>query len=150
MSPIDVLVCRLDPEASLPHQAHPGDAGFDLCSLIAVEITPGERVVLPTGLAIALPPGYVALVHPRSGLARKHGLTVTNAPGTIDSGYRGQIEVLVINLDTHDTVRISKGDRIAQLVVQAVPEVVWHEVAELPDSHRGAGGFGSTGEVGKR
>lgn len=145
MSSIDVLVTRLNPAAVLPNQAHPGDAGFDLCSLVDAEIGPGERVVLPTGLAIALPPGFVALVHPRSGLARNKGMTLTNAPGTIDSGYRGQIEVLAINHDLREPIFIKEGDRIAQLVIQAVPRVTWHEVSALPETHRGQGGFGSTG-----
>lgn len=145
MSAIEVLVTRVDPAAVLPSQAHPGDAGFDLCSLVSTSIDPGQRAVLPTGLAIALPPGFVGLVHPRSGLARNKGLTLTNAPGTIDAGYRGEIELLAINHDLHQTVVINQGDRIAQLVIQAVPEVIWHEVSVLPDTHRGQGGFGSTG-----
>jgi dUTP pyrophosphatase len=146
---VDVLIVRLDPKAVLPARAHPGDAGFDLCSLVAVEIPPGERAVLPTGLAMAMPPGFVALVHPRSGLARKSGMTLTNAPGTIDSGYRGAIEVLAINHDLSQTVKINEGDRIAQLVIQEVPDVIWHEVAELPQTHRGVSGFGSTGASAK-
>lgn len=144
---VDVLVTKLEPSAKLPSKAQPGDAGFDLFSLADVNVPPAQRAVVPTGLSIALPPGFVALVHPRSGLARKFGVTLTNSPGTIDSGYRGPIEVLLINHDQSEAVRISKGDRIAQLLIQQLPTVRWHEVAELPGTHRGQGGFGSTGGV---
>jgi dUTP pyrophosphatase len=142
---VEVLVTRLEPHAKLPVRAQPGDAGFDLCSVQDVEIAPMSRAVIPVGLAIALPPGYVGLVHPRSGLAKKHGLTLTNSPGTIDSGYRGPIEVLAINHDPKEGVAILQGERIAQLLIQRLPEVRWHEVSELPGTHRGQGGFGSTG-----
>jgi dUTP pyrophosphatase len=145
---VDVLVVRLDPGMPLPAAAHPGDAGLDLCSTIDIELAPGQRAVVGTGIAIALPAGHAAFVHPRSGLALRHGLTMVNAPGTIDAGYRGEISVLLLNTDTAEPVRIRRGDRIAQLVVQPVPAVVLHEVARLPGTHRGQGGFGSTGTAG--
>lgn len=136
---------RLDPEAALPGRAHPGDAGFDLRSAVDVEVGPGERALVPTGLAVAIPEGHAGLVLPRSGLASKHGLTMANAPGLIDAGYRGEVICAVVNLDREHAVRISRGDRIAQLVVVAVPDLepVWAD--ELPPSSRGDGGFGSTG-----
>lgn len=143
--PVHVLITRLDTEAVLPSQAHPGDAGYDLFSIESVRIPPGGRTAIRTGLALALPEGFVALVHPRSGLALKKGLTVANAPGTIDAGYRGELAVLLVNLDPSHEAVISKGDRIAQLLVQRVESVTWSEVAELPGSHRGGGGFGSSG-----
>lgn len=142
---VDVLIRRLDPELALPSYAHPGDAGLDLVTAEDATIGPGERRVLPTGLAIALPEGYAAFVHPRSGLASKHGLTVANAPGTIDAGYRGEIRVALVNLDPATAVSVRRGDRIAQLVVAPVSHAVLHEVDLLPGSHRGEGGFGSTG-----
>lgn len=145
---VDLLVVRLDPDLPLPAPAHPGDAGLDLCSTVDVELAPGARAAVGTGVAIALPAGWAAFVHPRSGLALRHGLTMVNAPGTIDAGYRGEITVLLLNTDTAQPVRIRRGDRIAQLVVQRVPEVVLHEVAALPGSHRGSAGFGSTGTAG--
>jgi dUTP pyrophosphatase len=136
---------RLDPEAVLPARAHPGDAGLDLRSAVDVEVAPGERALVPTGVAIAIPDGYAGLVLPRSGLASKHGLTLANAPGLIDAGYRGEVICAVVNLDRFTPVRISKGDRIAQLVVVAVPELAAEWVDELPPSSRDQGGFGSTG-----
>lgn len=142
---VDVLVTKLDDQAVLPARTHPGDAGFDLCTLIDVTIRPRERLTVPTGLAIALPPGFVALVHPRSGLARNFGVTLTNSPGTIDAGYRGPIDLLLVNLDETKDCTLSKGDRVAQLVIQEVPEVIWHEVSKMPETHRGGGGFGSSG-----
>jgi len=144
---VEVLVTRLDADAQLPIKAHPGDAGFGLCSVVDVHIPPLGRGVIPVGLSIALPPGYVGLVHPRSGLAKRYGLTLTNSPGTIDAGYRGPIEVLAINHDPEQGVSISKGERIAQLLIQSLPQVRWHEVKDLPDTHRGSGGFGSTGRA---
>jgi dUTP pyrophosphatase len=144
-SEVDVLVQRLDPDLPLPTYAHPGDAGVDLVTTVDARIEPGERALLPTGLAIALPAGYAAFVHPRSGLAVRHGLTVVNAPGTVDAGYRGEIKVAVVNLDSHEAVEVRRGDRIAQLVVQHVELVQFHEVTTLPGSARGDGGFGSTG-----
>jgi dUTP pyrophosphatase len=146
-SAVDVLVQRLDPDLPLPAYAHPGDAGVDLVTTVDARIGPGERTLLPTGLAIALPAGYAAFVHPRSGLAITHGLTVANAPGTVDAGYRGEIKVAVVNLDPHVAVELRRGDRIAQLVVQRVELVQFHEVATLPGSARGDGGFGSTGRA---
>jgi dUTP pyrophosphatase len=136
---------RLDPDAVLPSRAHPGDAGLDLRSAVDVEVAPGERAMVPTGVAVAIPEGHAGLVLPRSGLASKHGLTMANAPGLIDAGYRGEVICAVVNLDRGTPVRIAKGDRIAQLVVVRVPELeaAWFE--ELPPTTRGEGGFGSTG-----
>jgi dUTP pyrophosphatase len=136
---------RLDPGAVLPARAHAGDAGFDLRAAVDMEVAPGERAMVPTGIAVAIPNGYAGLVLPRSGLASKHGLTMANAPGLIDAGYRGEVVCAVVNLDRATAVRISRGDRIAQLVVVAVPELEAKWVAELPPSARGEGGFGSTG-----
>ncbi|MGW7352418.1 dUTP diphosphatase [Streptomyces sp. Z26] len=144
-APVDVLLRRLDPEVPVPAYAHPGDAGCDLVTTEAAELAPGERAVLPTGLAIALPDGYAAFVHPRSGLAARCGVSMVNAPGTVDAGYRGEIKVIVVNLDPRESVRFERFDRVAQLVVQQVEKVRFHEVAELPGSARAAGGFGSTG-----
>ncbi len=141
----EVTITRLDPEVSLPTYAHPGDAGADLVSTIDVELAPGERVLVPTGIAIALPDGLAAFVHPRSGLALRSGLSIVNTPGTIDAGYRGEIHVLLINHDLTDAITIARGDRIAQLVIQRVETVDFVEADTLPDSQRGAGGYGSTG-----
>lgn len=141
----DVLIRRLDPEIPLPGYAHPGDAGADLVAAADVELGPGERAVVPTGIAIALPAGYAAFVHPRSGLAARHGVTIVNAPGTVDAGYRGEIRVTLLNTDASRAVRFRRGDRIAQLVIQRVERAVFHEVRALPGSARGDGGFGSTG-----
>lgn len=143
-SSIDVLVVRLDAGLPLPARAHPGDAGVDLYAAVDVDLGPGERAVVPTGLAIALPDGYAAFVHPRSGLAANHGVTLVNTPGTVDAGYRGEIKVIMFNTDRNNPVRFTRGDRIAQLVVQRVESPVFHEVTELPGSVRGSGGFGST------
>ena len=140
-----MLIQRLDGALPLPGYARPDDAGADLCTAIDVQLAPGQRQVVPTGVAIALPPGYAAFVHPRSGLAARHGVTVVNAPGTVDAGYRGEIKVTLINTDSAETVTLHRGDRIAQLVVQRVERARFVEVAELPASQRGAGGFGSTG-----
>lgn len=145
---VDVLVRRIDPEVPLPEYAHPGDAGADLVAAESVEIPPGGRVLVRTGVAIALPDGYVGLVHPRSGLAVRLGVTVLNAPGTVDAGYRGEIKVNLINHDPVTTARVARGDRIAQLVVQQVERARFHQVTELPDSRRGTGGHGSTGGFG--
>jgi dUTP pyrophosphatase len=136
---------RLDPDAPLPGRAHPGDAGFDLRSAIDVEVGPGERAMVPTGVAVAIPDGHAGLVLPRSGLASKHGLTMANAPGLIDAGYRGEVICAVVNLDRSSPVHIARGDRIAQLVIVAVPELEPEWVDELPPTTRGEGGFGSTG-----
>jgi dUTP pyrophosphatase len=142
---IEVLVTRLDPGMPLPAYAQPGDAGADLRSAVDVTLAPGERAMVPTGIAIALPDGHAAFVHPRSGLAIKHGLSMVNTPGTIDAGYRGEIAVLLINHDPREPIDIKRGDRIAQLVIQKVEHAAFVEAAELPDSSRGSGGFGSTG-----
>jgi len=142
---VDVLIRRLDPDIALPSYAHPGDAGLDLITTVDAVLAPGERVLLPTGIAIALPDGYAAFVHPRSGLAVRYGVSLVNAPGTIDAGYRGEISVSLINLDPRDPVTFTRGDRIAQLVIQRVEHAVLHEVAELPGSDRAEGGFGSSG-----
>jgi dUTP pyrophosphatase len=136
---------RLDPAVPVPNYAHPGDAGADLVTMSDVSLDPGERTTVGTGIAIALPEGYAAFVHPRSGLAARMGLSVVNTPGTVDSGYRGEIRVCLINHDVREPLRLSRGDRIAQLVVQRVERAVFEEVAELPGSPRGAGGYGSTG-----
>jgi dUTP pyrophosphatase len=145
VSPVDLLVTRLDPGLPLPSYSHPGDAGADLCTAVDARIEPGERAILPTGLAIALPDGYAAFVHPRSGLAARYGIALVNSPGTIDAGYRGEVKVIVVNLDRTAPVLFRRGDRIAQLVVQRVEKVRFHEVAELPGTARGEGGLGSTG-----
>lgn len=142
---VPVPVRRLDPDLPLPEYAHPGDAGADLVAAEDVEIAPGARSLVRTGVAIALPPGHVGLVHPRSGLAARLGVTVLNAPGTVDAGYRGEILVNLVNHDPATTAKISRGDRIAQLVVQRVERAFFHIVDELPDSNRGDGGHGSTG-----
>ena len=145
---LDVDVQRLDPEVPLPAYARPGDAGCDLVTTVDAEVAPGERVVLPTGIALALPDGYAAFVHPRSGLAAHHGVGLVNAPGTIDAGYRGEIKVILVNHDPRETVRLKRLDRVAQLVVQRVEQVVWRETNALPETERGAGGHGSTGGYG--
>ncbi|MFJ6570645.1 dUTP diphosphatase [Streptomyces sp. NPDC091292] len=142
---LPVLIRRVDPEVPLPAYARPGDAGADLRTTEPCELAPGERAVLPTGVSIALPEGYAAFVHPRSGLAARCGVAMVNAPGTIDAGYRGEIKVIVVNLDPRESVRFERFDRIAQLVVQQVEKVRFQEVAELPASARAEGGFGSTG-----
>ena len=142
---MDVLITRLDPGVPLPAYAHPWDAGADLVTAEDLELAPGQRAVVRTGIAIALPEGYAAFVHPRSGLAVRHGITVVNAPGTVDAGYRGEIKVILLNTDAARTVSFSSGDRIAQLVVQRVECVSFREVEDLPESPRGEGGFGSTG-----
>jgi len=141
----DVLIKRLDAGVPLPSYAFPGDAGADLTAAEDVELAPGERAVVATGLAIALPDGYAAFVHPRSGLAAKYGVTLVNAPGTIDAGYRGEIKVTLLNTDSSRPVSFKRGDRIAQLVIQRVERAAFHEVEVLPDSVRGDGGFGSSG-----
>jgi dUTP pyrophosphatase len=142
---MDVPFERLHADAELPTAAHPGDAGLDLRSIVDVEVAPGERSMVPTGVAVAIPHGYAGLVLPRSGLASGQGLTLANAPGLIDAGYRGEVVCAVVNLDRTEPVRIAKGDRIAQLVIVAVPEVKATWAEQLPPSHRGTGGFGSTG-----
>ncbi len=145
MSSVQVLITHIDPSAPLPTYAKFGDAGADLTTTIDFTLAPGERRLIPTGIAIALPVGYVALVHPRSGLAIKHGVSVLNAPGTIDAGYRGEISCILINHDRHESISFRKGERIAQLIIQAVERADFVEVSELPASSRGSDGFGSTG-----
>jgi dUTP pyrophosphatase len=144
-SQLDVLITRLDPTVPLPAYARPGDAGADLVAAEDVDLAPGERAMVRTGIAIALPDGYAGFVHPRSGLAAKHGVTLVNAPGTIDAGYRGEIKVILLNTDPARAVSLRRGDRIAQLVVQRVENVTFREVPALPESARGDNGFGSTG-----
>jgi dUTP pyrophosphatase len=146
---LDVAIVRLDPGLPLPSYAHPGDAGADLCTTVDVSLAPGERALVPTGIGIALPDGYVALVHPRSGLAARHGVSIVNAPGTIDAGYRGEVKVLLVNLDPRVPVELRRGDRIAQLVVQRFERARFVEVGQLPASVRGEGGYGSTGGFGR-
>ncbi len=142
---VEVLITRLDPDLPLPSYGHPGDAGLDLHARIDATIAPGARILVPTGIAIALPDGYAAFVHPRSGLALRSGLGILNGPGTVDAGYRGEVSVILVNHDGTEAVQILRGDRIAQLVVQRVERARLVEVADLPGSHRGEGGFGSTG-----
>jgi dUTP pyrophosphatase len=141
----EVLLQLLEPDLPEPSYAHPGDAGADLVTRIDVVIPPQGRVTVPTGVAIALPDGFAAFVHPRSGLAMRHGLTIVNAPGTVDAGYRGEIAVTLLNTDVEHPIELHRGDRIAQLVIQRVERVRFVAVEQLPGSHRGAGGFGSSG-----
>ena len=143
---MDVLIKRLDESVPLPSYAKAGDAGADLATRIDFIIQPGERMLVPTGISIALPNGYVALVHPRSGLAIKHGISMVNTPGTVDAGYRGELQVILINHDLTQPVSFKKGDRIAQLVIQKVERAQFVEVENLPGSERSADGFGSTGK----
>jgi dUTP pyrophosphatase len=143
--PVPVPIQRLDPDLPTPAYAHPGDAGADLVAAEEVAIAPGGRALVRTGVAVALPEGYVGLVHPRSGLAARLGVTVLNAPGTVDAGYRGEILVNLINHDRSAVAKIARGDRIAQLVVQRVERADFLVVDVLPESSRGAGGHGSTG-----
>ena len=145
---VQVQVRRLDPGVPLPAYAHPGDAGADLSTTVDLTLEPGERALVPTGIGIAMPEGFVGLVHPRSGLAARCGVSIVNAPGTVDAGYRGEIKVMLINLDPREAVVLNRGDRIAQLVVQQVERARFVEVDELPASARGAGGHGSTGGFG--
>ncbi len=145
MESVEVLLQLLDPDLPEPSYAHPGDAGADLRTRHDVVIGPGERVTVPTGTAIALPDGYAAFVHPRSGLAARHGLTIVNAPGTVDAGFRGEITVTLLNTDRRTEVTLARGDRIAQLVVQRVARARFVRAERLPGSHRGDGGLGSTG-----
>lgn len=141
---MDIPVRRLHRDASLPERAHPDDAGADLRTVDAVELEPGGRAMVPTGIAVAIPDGYAGFVVPRSGLAARHGLGIVNAPGLIDAGYRGEVKVLLVNHGS-ETVRLEPGERVAQLVVAPVAIAGFVEVDDLPDSDRGAGGFGSTG-----
>ena len=142
---VQVLITRLDKSIPMPSYAKPGDAGADLTARVDVTLQPGERALVPTGISVALPNGYVALVHPRSGLAIKHGVTMVNSPGTVDAGFRGELQVILINLDPREAISFKRGDRIAQLVFQKVEHADFVEVQELPGSGRSDGGFGSTG-----
>jgi dUTP pyrophosphatase len=142
---MEIPIQRLDPELPLPSRQHPTDAGYDLVSAIDISLLPGERMLVPTGIAIAIPAGYAGFVQPRSGLAVKHGVSLVNTPGLIDSGYRGEIKVVVVNLDPRATFVAARGERIAQLLVQRVEDIDWRVVDHLGDSDRGIGGHGSTG-----
>jgi dUTP pyrophosphatase len=142
---LTVRLKMLDDGLEPPAYAHPGDAGADLRTRIDFRLAPGERILVPTGVSLALPHGYVALIHPRSGLATRHGLTIVNAPGTVDAGYRGEIAVTLLNTDRSETLTFKRGDRIAQMVIQRVETAAFELVTELPGSVRGSGGFGSTG-----
>lgn len=144
---LQIDITLVDEGMAPPTYAHASDAGADLCSAIDFTLEPFERRVVPTGIAIALPAGHAGFVHPRSGLSSRHGVTVVNAPGTIDSGYRGEVKVPLINLDPKVPMRISRGDRIAQLIIREVRQADFRVVDSLDDSDRGAGGFGSTGGV---
>lgn len=143
--PVRIEVVRLDAGLPLPTYAHPGDAGADLRTTVDVRLAPGERALVPTGIAVAVPFGYVALVHPRSGLAARHGLSILNTPGTVDAGYRGEVKVLLVNLDRTEPIELARGDRVAQLVLQRVEQAEFVEVDALGASVRGVGGYGSTG-----
>ena len=145
MTPVNVHIKLLDPELPAPAYAKPGDAGADLRSRIDFELEPGERALVPTGVAIALPEGYVGLVHPRSGLATKNGITIVNAPGTVDSGYRGELMVTLLNTDKTKSFHVQRGDRIAQLIIQKYEHATFTGVAELEQTERGSSGFGSSG-----
>jgi dUTP pyrophosphatase len=142
---VEILLTRLDPAVPLPSYAKPGDAGADLVTTSDVRIEPGERAVIGTGLALAIPEGYAGFVHPRSGLAARVGLSVVNTPGTIDSGYRGEIRICLINHDQREAIELRRGDRVAQLVIQRVEHAVFREVDQLAESERSVGGYGSTG-----
>ncbi|KAA1416322.1 dUTP diphosphatase [Nocardioides humilatus] len=146
---LEIPVTLLDPELPPPTYAHPGDAGADLVTTVDLVLQPGERMLVPTGVAIALPDGYAAFVHPRSGLAARHGLSIVNTPGTIDAGYRGEIKVMLINHDPVEAIVLSRGDRIAQLVIQRFERARFVTVSDLPESVRGTGGYGSTGGFGQ-
>lgn len=142
---MNVLIKRIDSQLPIPAYSKDGDAGADIVSAIDFTLEPGERKLVPTGMSIAMPNGYVCLVHPRSGLAVKHGVSIVNTPGTVDAGYRGELQVILINTDRTESVSFKRGDRIAQLVFQKVERAIFEEVDELPESMRGDGGFGSTG-----
>lgn len=142
---MQIRVLRLDPDVPLPAYAQPGDAGADVVTTRDCRLEPGQRAVLPTGLAMAIPEGYAVFVHPRSGLAARAGMSLVNTPGTIDSGYRGELQVIVVNHDPRSAIDLRRGDRIAQLVLQKVETAMFVEVTDLPGSVRGTGGHGSTG-----
>lgn len=141
---IELQICRLRPDAVIPARAYAGDAGLDLASCELVELAPGERATVGTGLAVAIPEGHAGFVQPRSGLAMRHGIALVNSPGLIDSGYRGELRIVVLNTDRHEPFTIEPGMRIAQLVVMRLPEFELVEVDELPGSERGVRGFGSS------
>ena len=142
---IELPIRRLRPDAVLPERAYDGDAGLDLAACERVELGPGERAIVPTGLAVAVPDGYAAFVQPRSGLAARHGITIVNTPGLVDAGYRGEVQVVLLNTDRAAAFVVEPGMRIAQLILQQVADAVPTEVEELPPSARGEGGFGSSG-----
>jgi dUTP pyrophosphatase len=144
---VKVLITRLDESIPLPRYAKGGDAGADICTRVDVTIEPGERALVPTGISIALPDGFAAFVHPRSGLAIKHGVSMVNTPGTIDAAFRGELQMILINHDLREPISFKKGDRIAQLVIQKVERAEFIEVKSLPGTERGDGGFGSTGKA---
>lgn len=145
MNQLKIDIKMLDEGIEPPAYAQPGDAGADLRSRVDLTLQPGERALVPTGVAIALPEGYVGLVHPRSGLAAKHGITIVNAPGTVDSGYRGELMVCLLNTDSNQAFEIQRGDRIAQLVIQRFESATFNVVQSLSETERGTAGFGSTG-----
>ena len=142
----DLLIHQLDSELPLPRFAKPGDAGADLYARIDLTLAPGERALMPTGIAIALPPGFAAFIHPRSGLAIRDGLSMVNAPGTVDASYRGEIQVILVNMDRTNAISIKRGDRVAQIVIQRIENVNFVPVSQLPGTERGSAGFGSTGK----
>lgn len=142
---MELLFKKLREDATVPTQAHPGDAGSDLYAVEGIVLEPGARAKVPTGIAVAIPEGHAGLVLPRSGLAHKHGITLTNTPGLIDSGYRGELQVLMLNTDRQESYEVTPGERIAQLVVTPYVATEWAEVAEFEETVRGAGGFGSSG-----
>ena len=144
---LKVLITRLDESVPLPRYAKAGDAGADICTRVDITLAPGERALVPTGISIALPDGYAAFVHPRSGLAIKHGVSMVNTPGTIDAAFRGELQMILINHDPRESISFAKGDRIAQLVIQKVERAEFIEVDSLPGTDRGLGGFGSTGKA---
>jgi len=144
---VKVLITRLDESIPLPRYAKGGDAGADICTRVDVTIEPGERALVPTGISIALPDGFAAFVHPRSGLAIKHGVSMVNTPGTIDAAFRGELQMILINHDLREPISFKKGERIAQLVIQKVERAEFIEVKSLPGTERGDGGFGSTGKA---
>lgn len=146
-APVVVAVKRIDPDMPLPNYAHPWDAGADLAIAEDCVLAPGERKVVGTGIAIALPKGWAGFVHPRSGLAARSGLTIVNAPGTIDAGYRGEVKVCLLNTDLREPIRLARGDLVAQLVIQRVDTVTFDEADQLSSTERGSGGYGSTGGI---
>ena len=147
---IDIQIKLLDEDLPMPRYQHEGDAGLDLPSRIDFVLEPGERAMIPTGIAVAIPPGYAGFVLPRSGLAARHGIALVNSPGLVDAGYRGEMAIVMINTDKHEPFHIKRGDRIAQLVIQRVVEATTVQVSELDSTSRGEGGFGSTGRSDER